>query len=60
VLEPERFAALAGFPLDPGACHVLLCGNPDMIRSVRELLLPLGFAAPTPTAPGNLHYERYW
>ncbi len=59
-LEPKRFAELAGFPLDASSCHVLLCGNPDMIRSVRELLLPLGFAAPTADAPGNLHYERYW
>ena len=59
-LDPERFAALAGFPLDASSCHVLLCGNPDMIRSARELLLPLGFAAPTATAAGNLHYERYW
>ena len=59
-LEPERFAALAGFPLAASDCHVLLCGNPDMIRSARERLLPLGFATPTATAPGNLHYERYW
>jgi ferredoxin--NADP+ reductase len=59
-LAPDRFAALAGFPLDSSSCHVLLCGNPDMIRSVRDLLSPLGFAAPTADAPGNLHYERYW
>jgi ferredoxin--NADP+ reductase len=59
-LDPERFAALAGFPLDAAGSHVLLCGNPDMIRSARDLLLPLGFAAPTGSAPGNLHYERYW
>ena len=59
-LDPKRFAELAGFPLDASVCHVLLCGNPDMIRSVRELLSPLGFAAPTAGTPGNLHYERYW
>jgi ferredoxin--NADP+ reductase len=59
-LEPERFQSLAGFPLDPASCEVLLCGNPAMIGSVRELLAPRGFESGTAAAPGNLHYEKYW
>jgi len=60
VLEGERCSELAGTPLDPERCHVFLCGNPDMIRSVRELLAPRGFTVATARRPGNLHFERYW
>jgi ferredoxin--NADP+ reductase len=59
-LDSERFPSLAGFPLDPAACEVFLCGNPGMIGSVRELLAPLGFARGTAASSGNLHFEKYW
>lgn len=60
LFDSGRFEPLVGWPLDPEACHVFLCGNPAMIESVRELLLPLGFRAGTQDAAGNLHFERYW
>jgi ferredoxin--NADP+ reductase len=59
-LEPEAFHSLSGRALDPGRCHVFLCGNPDMIRDVRALLEPRGFQAETAREPGTLHFERYW
>jgi ferredoxin--NADP+ reductase len=49
-----------GLALDPARTHVFLCGNPDMIQSVREMLAPRGFVADAPQAPGNLHVEKYW
>lgn len=49
-----------GFPLDPGKCHVLLCGNPAMIDSVQALLEQQDFQAHSKKNPGNLHFERYW
>jgi ferredoxin--NADP+ reductase len=60
LFEPERFAALVGWPLHPAECHVLLCGNPAMIASLSAQLSPLGFEPGTAAAPGNLHFERYW
>lgn len=60
LLESDRFESLAGFPLDASQTHVLLCGNPEMIESVRKLLARLGFVAGDKKTPGNLHYERYW
>ena len=60
VLEGESCRAISGTPLDPETCHVLLCGNPDMIRSVREMLAARGFSLATARRPGNLHFERYW
>lgn len=59
-LDAERFRALAGFLLDPSTCDVFLCGNPEMIASVRGLLSPVGFSPGTAEAPGNMHFERYW
>lgn len=59
-LVEDRFRERAGFPLDPRDCHVFLCGNPDMIQSVRDLLAPKGFVTDTVPAPGNVHFEKYW
>ncbi|MBK8916094.1 MAG: ferredoxin--NADP reductase [Phycisphaerales bacterium] len=59
-LEADRFRELAGFDLDPARCHVLLCGNPDMINDVQKSLEARGFVTATKTSPGNVHYERYW
>ncbi len=56
LLDPAGSEERLGFALDPGSCHVLLCGNPAMINEVSELLGPVGFEKDR----GNLHFERYW
>ena len=60
VLEPEMYRRLVGAPLDPAHCHVFLCGNPDMIDTVEQLLGARGFVTDSRTGPGNIHFERYW
>ncbi|HXV14517.1 MAG TPA: ferredoxin--NADP reductase [Candidatus Krumholzibacteria bacterium] len=60
LLEPGRFRALAGFDLDPGRCHVYVCGNPSMIEDLERLLTARGFKKHTPRHPGTLHLEKYW
>jgi ferredoxin--NADP+ reductase len=60
VLEGERCHELTGTPLDPAETHVFLCGNPDMIRAVRDQLAPRGFVVGSARRPGNVHFERYW
>lgn len=59
-LEESTYQELVGSLLAPQACHVFLCGNPDMIRNVSAMLEARGFTAHSKTQPGNLHYERYW
>jgi ferredoxin--NADP+ reductase len=59
-LAEERFEGLAGFPLSPATCHVLLCGNPAMVREVQGQLESRGFCPHTRRRPGNVHTERYW
>ncbi len=60
LLAPERFAAHAGFELDPARCHVLLCGNPAMLDEVQGDLVARGFRAYSRREGGNLHLERFW
>jgi ferredoxin/flavodoxin---NADP+ reductase len=60
VLEPHAFESLTGFSLDPAHCHVMLCGNPDMITSVQADLEHRGFCTHSSTEAGNIHFERYW
>lgn len=59
-LEPATYARLVGAPLDPGDCHVFLCGNPAMIDAVEALLHERGFVTDARDARGNIHFERYW
>lgn len=60
VLAPDRFVHLAGFPLDPGSCHVFLCGHPLMIEDLESVLRERGFHKHTRHNPGTLHLEKYW
>ncbi len=57
---PEHLLKEYGIPLDPEKTSVFLCGNPDMIKEVSGLLLPLGYNAHTTQTPGSLHTEEYW
>ena len=60
LLEPERYAALAGAPLDPERTSVFLCGNPEMIEEVSASLCARGFRPHSRRSPGQIHRERYW
>lgn len=59
-LEPETYAKLVGSALAPENCHIFLCGNPEMIDSMQEMLESRGFKKHSRRNPGNLHFERYW
>jgi len=59
-LEPGAFRDLVGEDLDPARWQVLLCGNPDMIVSVTELLSTHGFRRHRTREPGQIRCERYW
>ncbi len=46
--------------LDPTNSRILLCGNPAMVKEVRDLLKTKGFMAPRRGQPGNLIAENLW
>jgi len=60
LLEQGIIETLSGVPLDPARADVFLCGNPEMIHVVKEILLPRGFTPDHPKQPGTIHVEEYW
>ncbi|MFC2170943.1 ferredoxin--NADP reductase [Calditrichota bacterium] len=47
-------------PLDPDKTDVFICGNSEMIESIKAILQPYGFRSGTRAKPGNIHTEKYW
>jgi len=50
----------SGITLDPDKAEVFLCGNPEMVKAVTELLAKKGFAGKGGTTPATIHVEEYW
>jgi ferredoxin--NADP+ reductase len=60
LLEKGIVDLLGGVPLDPAQADVFLCGNPDMIQTVKEILAPRGFTSDHGKQAGTIHVEEYW
>jgi len=60
LIEPDKYKALTGDELLPENTEVYLCGNPDMIDQVRQMLEARAFVTASNKTPGNIHFERYW
>jgi ferredoxin--NADP+ reductase len=52
--------ARAGLELAPDRSHVMLCGNPDMIRELTDGLKARGLARHRTRKPGHITSERFW
>ncbi|MDP2132012.1 MAG: ferredoxin--NADP reductase [Sulfuritalea sp.] len=52
--------AAAATPLDVATSRVLVCGNPDMTRELRQSLAARGFATSRRGVPGQMAFEKYW
>jgi ferredoxin/flavodoxin---NADP+ reductase len=50
----------SGLTLDPAKTDVFLCGNPEMVKIVKELLAAKGFTTGDGKNPGTIHVEEYW
>ncbi len=44
----------------PADTDIFVCGNPDMIEDMVEILEGEGFKEHKKNAPGQIHVERYW
>lgn len=51
---------MVGVEFNPADARVMLCGNSDMIREVRELLKERGIKSGRGGVPGTLAAEGYW
>jgi ferredoxin/flavodoxin---NADP+ reductase len=55
-----RLEAAAGLPLTPQTSHVMLCGNPQMLRDATAALIARGMRKHRRRAPGHITVESFW
>lgn len=55
-----RLAAAAGREIRVDASRLMVCGNPEMAREMRQLLGALGFSTNRRGVPGQMAFEQYW
>ena len=60
LLADGRLEAAAACPLDVATSRVLVCGNPEMSRDLRQALTSRGFATNRRGVPGQMAFEKYW
>ena len=55
-----RLESAAGLPLTPQSSHVMLCGNPQMLRDASAALAARGMRKHRRRAPGHITVESFW
>ena len=55
-----RLEAAAGVPLTPETSHVMLCGNPQMLKDAAAALGARGMRKHRRRAPGHITVESFW
>ncbi len=60
LLADGRLEATAACSLDVATSRVLVCGNPEMTRELRQSLTARGFATNRRGIPGQMAFEKYW
>ena len=59
-LADGRLETLARLEMKPEDTHLMLCGNPAMLKNVQEVMKPRGFKRNRRRDPGNITTENYW
>lgn len=61
LLESGELEAAIGLPLDAQTSHIMLCGNPEMVRDTQQQLKETrGMAKHLRRRPGQMTAEHYW
>lgn len=60
LLESGDLEAAAGVPLADARSRFMLCGNPEMVETMRKLLKSRGFRMNRRLEPGHIIVENYW
>ena len=55
-----RLESAAGLPLTPQSSHVMLCGNPQMLRDATAALVARGMRKHRRRTPGHITVESFW
>jgi ferredoxin--NADP+ reductase len=60
LIQDGQLEGRAGLRFDPGYSRVLLCGNPQMIVDVKQVLQGRGLELHRRRKPGHILSENYW
>ena len=61
LIESGELEKAVGLPLDKETCHVMLCGNPQMVRDTQQLLKETRqMTKHLRRRPGHMTAEHYW
>ena len=55
-----RLEAAAGLEVAPETSHVMLCGNPDMLKDTAAALVERGMRKHRRRSPGHITVESFW
>ena len=59
-MESGELEAAATVKLSDARSRFMLCGNPEMVETMRSLLKRRGFLMNRKLAPGHIIVENYW
>ena len=60
LISDGRLERAAGTSLNLAESRVMVCGNPEMARELRQLLNSRGFATTRRGVLGQMAFEKYW
>ena len=60
LLADGRLEDAAASPLSVASSRLMVCGNPEMVRELRQFLGARGFATNRRSVPGQMAFEKYW
>lgn len=60
LLADGRLEAAAGCALNLADSRLMVCGNPELARHLREYLGARGYATNRRGVPGQMAFEKYW
>jgi ferredoxin--NADP+ reductase len=59
-IRDGRLEKAAGLALTPETSHVMLCGNPDMLKDATAALVERGMRKHRRRSPGHITVESFW
>jgi ferredoxin--NADP+ reductase len=59
-ISDGRLEKAAGVALSPETSHVMLCGNPQMLKDAQAALIARGMRKHRRRAPGHITVESFW
>ncbi len=60
LLADGRLEAAAGTALSLADSRLMVCGNPDLAKEMRQILTERGYATNRRGVPGQMAFEKYW